>query len=150
MYQELTISFQRHLATSHPDLLAQLQDEGELGTWLTEKIDAVIPIAKQLRMQNTPAFIIMETCMHELVKQLPVSRFNYISSVLEEEFEADYFRLSEMGVLTYEVLNMMEACAPVLDAMAFSADNEDNPNIHYAVTGALKDYLDSKQVSMKM
>lgn len=88
--------------------------------------------------------------MHELVKQLPVSRFNYISSVLEEEFEADYFRLSEMGVLTYEVLNMMEACAPVLDAMAFSADNEDNPNIHYAVTGALKDYLDSKQVSMKM
>lgn len=150
MYQELTISFQKHLAQNHPELLIQLQEEGRLTDWLTEKVDTVRPLVKQLRSIHEPDYLIHERCMHELVSQLPLSRFNYVVAVLEEEFEADYFRYAEMGVLTYEVLNMLEVCAGVFDTMGFTAETEDNRDLYYAITGTVKEYLDSAMREKKM
>lgn len=150
MYQALAISFQQHLWKNHPDLLIQLQEEGLWADWLTEKVELVMPLVKKLRSSHEPEYLIHERCMHELVSQLPLSRFNYVAAVLEEEFEADYFRFVEIGILTYEVLNMLEACAGVFETIGFTAETEDNRDLYYAITGMVQQYLDSTLREKKM
>ena len=150
MHKELTISLQKHLVQNHPDLLIELQEQGQLDVWLTEKAGSVMSLARQLHKQALPWFYIHEKCIQQLAEGLPPSRFNYISALLEEEFEEEYFRLSEMGVMVYEVLNMMEACEGVFESNGFSAGNEDSLELYYAVTGVVKEYFDSKNVRVKM
>jgi hypothetical protein len=89
--------------------------------------------------------IIEERCMAELTRELRPSKFNLLTSILEEEFETDYYRFQENGILPYEVLNVIEVCKPVFETFGFSDENEHDKHLRYAITGAIKDYLENKQ-----
>ena len=87
--------------------------------------------------------------MNELTKDLRPSKFNYLTSILEEEFETDYNRLQESGILTYEVINLIEVCRPEFEALGFTVESEDNQHLRYVIIGAIKEYLETKQVKEK-
>ena len=70
--------------------------------------------------------------------------FNYISSVLEEEFEMLYWEYREAGVLQFELINMLTYCQPVFDELKFSEENE-NRFLRYAIIGTVGDYLDNSE-----
>lgn len=69
---------------------------------------------------------------------------NYISSVLEEEFETLYWQYREAGVLQCELINMLIYCLPVFDELNFNAENE-NRFFRYAIIGSVCDYLDNSE-----
>ena len=83
--------------------------------------------------------------MDELTKVLCPSKFNYLISILEEEFAPTYYRLKESGLLTYELMNLIGSCTPVFETFGFSLGNENNRYLRYAITGAVKEYLENKQ-----
>ncbi len=69
------------------------------------------------------------------------TRYDYLSSVLEEEFEEAYLRFSGSGILTYELINLSAACTDVFEHFGFP-ENEDSRMLRYAVIGTVAEYLE--------
>ena len=143
MQEVLFEKLHQYIAENNPDLLIALQEKGNVSGYLREKIAEIDLLVNELLAVGTPAYIIEERCMDELTKELRPSKFNYLISVLEEEFEVDYFKLKRSGLLTYEVINLIENCKPVFETFDFTLENE-NRYLRYAIIGAVKEYLENK------
>ncbi len=144
MQEVLIEKLHQYITNNNPDLLIALQHEGGVSNYLKEKVEAIDPLLIELLAENTPAYLIEERCMAELTKELRPSKFNYLTSILEEEFEANYSWLKETGILNYEVINLIEVCKPVFETFGFSEENENDKYLRYAITGAIKEYLEKK------
>jgi hypothetical protein len=145
MQEVLIAKLHQYITDNNPDLLITLQQEGSVSSYLREKVAAIDLLVNELLASGTPAYIIEERCMDELTKELRPSKYNYLISILEEEFEADYYRLKESGLLTYEAINILESCLPVFGTFGFIVENENDRHLHYAITGAVKEYFENKQ-----
>jgi hypothetical protein len=49
--------------------------------------------------------------------------------------------MKENGTLTYEVINIMEACKGIFSSFDFNNENETNRHLRYAIIGQVHDYL---------
>lgn len=145
MQEVLMEKLHRYMVNNNPDLLIRLQQDKAVSTYLKDKVAAVDVLAHELLSVGTPAYLIEERCMDELTKELRPSKFNYLSNVLEEEFTHVYYQLVEAGLLTYEIINLIERCTPVFETIGFTVENEDDHYLRYAVTGIINEYLQSKQ-----
>lgn len=145
MQEVLIEKLHQYMANNNPDLLIALQQEGSVSSYLKDKVAAIDLLLNELLTINIPAYIIEERCMDELTKELRPSKFNYLISILEEEFEPDYNRLKESGLLTYEVINLIGTCTPVFDTFGFAVENEADRHLRFAITGAVKEYFENKQ-----
>lgn len=136
-----------YIRDNNPDILFALEAEDKLRLWLYSKADSVQPLWQQMETDKQPAYIIEETCLTELTRELRPSRYNYILNLLEQEFENDYTILAKSGVLQHEVVNIFGYCDSVFNDLKFSEENEDNRFIRYAIGGAISEYLDSNRVN---
>ncbi len=119
----------------------QLEEDGKVTEYLFNKVSTVNALLQQ-KDKGQPAYIIEDACMDVLTQDLRPSRFNYICNILEEEFETTYQQLQDSGILKFEVINLLNECGSVFDDLNFSAANEDNQFLRYAITGTLKEYLE--------
>ena len=62
--------------------------------------------------------------------------YDYVKLVLEEEFTAIYLRFSNHGILHYELTNILELCATLVEGL-----NDDDRFLRYEVIGTIADYL---------
>jgi hypothetical protein len=129
---------------NNPDLILNLQQDFSLTDYLEQKVFNIQPLVSQLLAENKPGYIIEELCMAELTKDLRPSKFNYIRGVLEEEFDLDFLRIKESGLLTYEIINMISESETVFEMLGFTEDNEQNRMLHYAIAGTIRQYMESK------
>lgn len=136
-----------YIRDNNPDILFALEAEDKLRLWLYSKAESVESLWQQMEAEKQPAYIIEETCLNELTRELRPSRYNYILNLLEQEFENDYTILVKSGVLQHEVVNMIGYCDSVFNDLKFSEENEDNHFIRYAICGAISEYLDSNRVN---
>jgi hypothetical protein len=144
MQQVLIEKLHEYIIQNNVDLLIALQQHSQVSKYLKDKVDSVSLLIEELLSEDTPAYIIEERCMDVLTRDLRPSKFNYLITILEQEFEDDFTRLKENGILTYEVVNLIEACKPVFETLGFSEENEDDKHLHYAITSSVKEYLESK------
>ncbi len=135
-----------YIRENNPDILFALEAEDKLRLWLYAKVEAVQPLWLQMQNDNQPDYIIEETCLNELTKELRPSRYNYILNLLEQEFEKDHLLLVQSGLLQHEVINMVSCCDPIFNDLKFSEENEDNRFARYAIAGAISEYLESNRV----
>ncbi|MBS1526061.1 MAG: DUF1896 family protein [Bacteroidetes bacterium] len=130
-----------YIGENNPDLLLQLNKDCSLTGYLENKIAAIAPALEQWISDGKPAYILEELAMQRLTEDLLPSRYLYLKELLEEDFAASYASFRRIGVLTYELVNMVEYCRPVFDGWGFSVENEDNRQLRYAITGAMDEYL---------
>lgn len=130
-----------YIVHNNPDLLFKLQENQSVTAYLEEKVSGIRPMIDQLLTESNPSYVIEEQCLDVLTHNLRPSRYIYIRSVLEEDFPTDYARLLQAGTLTYEVINMLEACKDILDELQFSEENQEERHIRYAVIGQIHGYL---------
>ena len=133
----------RYIVENNPDLLLQLSSGQSVTAYLENKIAAITLVLQQWTTENKPGYIVEELAMQSLTADLVPSRYLYIKGILEEDFAASYEAFRRIGVLTYELVNMVEACSPVFDAWSFCLANEDDRQLSYAITGAIAEYLQS-------
>ena len=126
---------------NNPDLMFSLQEDYSVTRYLEEKVNAVMPMVDQLLGEGRPPYIIEELCLNAMTEELKPSRYQYISSVIEEEFNGDYVRMKENGTLTYEVVNLIETCKGIFSDFDFNSENEANRHLRYAIIGQVHDYL---------
>lgn len=139
----LTEKLRSYIIHNNPDIILRLQEDFSLTRYLEEKVFNVQPLLESLLAENKPQYIIEERCLHELTRDLRPSKFNYIRLLLEEEFEPDYARLKESG-MTYEIVNLIEVCEPVFEAVGFTEENESSRDLQSAVAGTIQQYLESQ------
>lgn len=129
-----------YIRENNPDLLFQLEEGRKVTEYLTDKISTVSALIKQTD-SGKPAYIIEEACMDVLTQDLRPSKFNYISNVLEEEFEDTYQQLQESRTFKIEVINVISFCQSVFEDLNFSEENEDNQFLRYAIIGTIEEYF---------
>lgn len=130
-----------YIVHNNPDLMLSLQEDYSVSRYLEEKVSAIMPKVAQLLSQEKPQYIIEELCLEDLTEDLKPSRYQYIRSVIEEEFNSDYLRMKENGTLTYEVVNLIEACKSIFIDFDFNNENVENRHLRYAIIGRVHDYL---------
>lgn len=126
---------------NNPDLMLRLQESHSVDQYLNEKVNMVSPMVDQLLSEGRPLYILEELCLDTMTEELKPSRYLYICSVMEEEFAGEYERMRENGTLTYEVVNLMEACKGIFSDFDFSSENEANRFLRYAIIGQVHEYL---------
>lgn len=136
-----------YIRDNNPDILFALEAEDKLRVWLYDKVSTAGSLIKQLKNSRQPEYIIVETCLEEITKELRPSRYNYVLNILETEFETDYKLLFQSGLLRHEVVNMINYCNSTFDDLRFAEENKDNQFIRYAITGAVSEYLESNRVN---
>jgi hypothetical protein len=130
-----------YIIHNNPDLMFTLQEEYGVSDYLNEKMNGVKSLIEDMLSEGTPQYIIEEICLNVLTEDLKPSRFIYLRSLFEQEFEQTYIQFSESGILTYEVINIMESCREVFETIGFTNENEDNPTLRNALIGQIADYL---------
>ena len=130
-----------YIVHNNPELMLSLQESCSVTRYLEEKVNAVMPMAAQLLDEARPQYIIEELCFNDMTEELKPSRYQYVRSIIEEEFNADYERMKENGTLTYEVVNLIEACKGIFNNFKFNSENEANRHLRYAIIGQVHDYL---------
>jgi hypothetical protein len=136
-----------YIVHNNPDLLFKLQEEYSVAQYLEEKVSNVMPILIRLLSEEKPQYVIEELCLNAMTEELRPSRFLFVQSVLAEEFDSDHQRLKVEGRLTYEVLNMLDACKAIFDELGLSEENKQDGKIYYAVCKQIGDYL--KKINCK-
>jgi hypothetical protein len=141
MQQTLINKLYEYARENNPDLLFQLEEDGKVTEYLSDKINTVSALINQMN-NGEPAYIIEDACMDVLTQDLRPSRFNYVSNLLQEELESTYNQLQESGTLKLEVINLINQCQTVFDDLNFSEENEDNQFLRYAIIGTISEYLE--------
>lgn len=130
-----------YMILNNPDLIIWLQDENKIAQYMDEKVSAVMPVVSRLQSEGCPQYITEEICLDELTEDLRPSRFNYINGLLEEEFEIDYANLLEEGVLTYEVINMIEQSKQIFEKFEIQGSDEENEELKKNIIPVIQHYL---------
>ena len=133
-----------YIVHNNPDLMLNLQQDFAVTDYLVEKVNGIQFLTSQLLAENEPRYIIEALCMDELTKDLLPSKFNFIHNILENEFTQDFQRLNESGLVTYEILNLISESETVFETLRFTEDNEQNQMLSYAITGTIRQYMESK------
>ncbi len=141
MQSMLTEKLWAYIVHNNPDLMLSLQEDYSVTRYLENRVAAVMPMAAQFLSEEKPQYIIEELCLQAMTEDLKPSRYQYIRSVIEEEFNNDYLRMKENGTLTYEVVNLIEACKSIFSDFDFNNENEANRHLRYAIIGQVHDYL---------
>lgn len=144
MQDTLINKLHAYIRQNNPDMLMALEEESSVTKYLTDKTSAVDSIAAQLQSEGNPPYIIETICMEILTEDLRPSRFNYICTVLEEDFENTYQQLQSSGALIPEAINMMGECKPVFEQVGFKEENENSRQLRYAITGTISEYLNKQ------
>lgn len=130
-----------YIIHNNPDLMFTLQEDYSVLDYLNEKINGIKSILDDMLSDGTPQYIIEEICLNVLTEDLKPSRFLYIRSLLSEEFVKTYAGFQESGILTYEVINLMESCKPIFETIGFTKENEEDSTLRNALIGQIADYL---------
>ena len=132
-----------YIVHNNPDLMLNLQQDFSVTHYLEEKMNGIQPLTSQLLAENKPGYIIEELCMAELTKDLRPSKFNFICDILEEEYEQDFQRIKESGLLIYEIVNLISESETVFETLGFTEINEQDQMLLYAIAGTIRQYMES-------
>lgn len=130
------------ISDNNPDLLLQLEADGQLTNFLTTKIEGVSAL---LESEAQPTYALEEACIDVMTADLLPSKYNFVCAVLEEEFEEWYWQLQSSGLLKFEAVNILAHSQPVFDAMHFGEATEGNRLLHYAIAGTIAEYFEKSQ-----
>jgi hypothetical protein len=139
MQELLKIKLQDYLRQNRPDLLIALQQDGNTGIYLDDKMESLDGLPERLLNEGRPPYIIIDLCMSALTANLGDSRFQYLAELLDTDFlpMADNLRID--CLLTYEIINLLEECEPVFADMGF---NQEGLMLRYALIGTIQEYAE--------
>lgn len=130
-----------YIVDHNPELVLKLQEDFKVGAYVEDKATAVMGKVKQWLSDGVQTLEVEEMALSEMAAELRPSRYLYLKNVLEEEFEREAEAFAEAGVLTYELVNLIEHCKETFNTFQFSEENQDNRKLRYLIIADIADYL---------
>ncbi|MBN8836140.1 MAG: hypothetical protein J0I09_02695 [Sphingobacteriia bacterium] len=146
MLNEIKNHLLDYIRENNPDILFQLQQGDGLAQYINQKLNDAAELLERLKKEQQPGYLIEIICLKQITADLRPSKYNYIRTILSEEFEERYILMLEAGLLQYELVNMVSYCLPVFEDLRFSEETVDNKFTRYAITGMINEYLESNSV----
>ncbi len=143
MLNELRNKLLEYIRENNPDVLFQLEQEAGLTQYLNQKLNDVADLIERMKKERQPGYLIETMCLDQMTADLRPSKYNYICTILSEEFEEEYSKMVETGLLRYEAINMVTYCLPIFEDLRFSEETADNRFTRYAIAGMISEYLQS-------
>lgn len=140
LYEQLREKLLLYVQENNPDILLELEEQCRITGYLHDKMTTVEELLSNPETQ--PEYIVEERCMKILTGDLIPSKFNFICSILEEEFEKSFNELRSSGLLRFEAINLIMQCKPVFEELGFTTENEDDRHLRYNMIGAISEYLE--------
>ncbi|HEX5152859.1 MAG TPA: hypothetical protein VFW07_15515 [Parafilimonas sp.] len=137
----LTNKLHQYISENNPDLLVALEEKNETTLYLNNKLQHINGLLFELTQENKPEYIIEEVCMNALTKDLRPSKYIYVRNILEEDFKYAFYNFKRLGVLIYEIINIINFSEDIFKEFEFTEENEDSRVLRYAVTGIISEYL---------
>lgn len=97
MEKELKRKLLDYIRENNPDVLFQLEYEDGITLYLSQKLNGLTDLMKQLKDEGQPDYLIEMLCLEQMTSDLRPSKYNYICGILVEEFETVYTQLIAEG-----------------------------------------------------
>ncbi len=136
MQDLLHIKLQSYLAVHYPDMLLALREEGKEEAYIQAKVEGVSGEMETMFNTGTPAYMVEIHCMDVLIESLGPSRYDYIYNILEDEFEERLIAFENLGILLYEIINIIIDCGALLDDF-----DEDDRFLKYKIVDLIGEYF---------
>ncbi|MDR2272012.1 MAG: hypothetical protein LBF27_13995 [Sphingobacterium sp.] len=141
MYNNLREKLWAFIIQNNPDLMFTLKDGYSVSTYLDDKISKAMPLVMDLIASGKEGHAIEELALLELTRELRPSKYNYIKEVIAQDFPEHYHRFREAGVLTFECINIIEACNDLFVTFDFREDKTTDNRLRHAIIARIHDYL---------
>nr|WP_121269880.1 hypothetical protein [Pedobacter schmidteae] len=130
-----------HIEANHPELICRQSIEYSINDYLNDKIQMIEPLIAGYKDNGLTLTEIEKLCFNELIKVLGPSKAKYIQSLLQSDFHEDYDRFVALGVLKYELVNMVELCLETFEVFDFNDRNKEDHFLRNAVIAVIHAYL---------
>lgn len=141
MHSKLMEKLRAYILINNPELADWLHADYSMSQYLEDKVMAVMPLLQQLRAEGNPDHSIEELCLNAMTQDLRPSRFQYIREVMENEFPQEYRQLALKGVLTFEIIQILDLCTSVFEIYGFSQETKDSRFLRYAIIVVLHQHF---------
>ncbi|SFH37862.1 DUF1896 family protein [Pedobacter insulae] len=141
MKTALRTKLHQYIVDHNPELLLSLQEDFKVSNYINDKIEVVMPKVRQWLADGVQLHETQQRALKEMTSELRPSKYLFLNRILEEEFKDDFEKFTEAGVLTYELVNLIEVCRDTFTAFRFSEQNEDNRLLRYAIIADIANYL---------
>jgi hemoglobin-like flavoprotein len=142
MRKQLKEKLWASICSDHPDLMFALQQKRRVDSYLDQQVSSILSTAEKLTQNGLSQSAVLDICSKQLILDLGPSRYEYIVSVLSQEFESIYAGLKDSGLLIIEAVNLVRYCKPTFRSLGFSADTEDDKQMYLAITGMISEYFE--------
>lgn len=141
MYKNLKEKLWAFIIQNNPDLMFNLQEGYSVTTFLEDRVSKTMPLVMSWLEEGKEGYVIEELAIMEMTKELRPSRFNYIKDVLARDFPLENKKYAEAGVLTYECINMMEACTDLFSSFEYKDEMKVDNRMRHAIIARIHDYM---------
>lgn len=141
MHNHLKEKLKAYITINNPDLLLRLENDLALNGYLEERVSAAMPLILDLLAADKPGHAIEELALQQMTAELRPSRYNYILEILKDRFGSHYERLTEIGMLQYVTLELLERCQEVFDEHDFKERNKDSAWLQALIRAKIRDYF---------
>lgn len=141
MYNQLKERLWAYITENNPDLMFGLQDGYSVTNYLEDKVSKVMPLVMNLLEKGKEGHVIQELALNEMTRELRPSKFLYLKELLLREFPSEYLKYVEYGVLTYELLNLIELCKDVFETFCFGETTREDSYLRHAIIARVHEHL---------
>lgn len=141
MEAKLKQMLHQYIVAHNPELMLKSSQTFSLQNYIEDKVMQIMPRVDQWMQGERSIHEIEAFAMSEMTMDLRPSKFMYLKKVFEEEFPESFQEFSEKGVLTHELVSILETCDEVFQAHEFSDHNTNSNLLRHAVIIKLHNYL---------
>tara|TARA_R110002020_G_scaffold113688_1_gene261526 strand:+ start:13292 stop:13741 length:450 start_codon:yes stop_codon:yes gene_type:complete len=142
MEENLRQKLWAYIRDNSPEVMFDLQEDYSVGKYLDKKVNGIASRLEQWKKEGLPPADIETRALLELTVDLRPSKFHYIREILQTEFEEAYLEMEGNGTLAYQLLNLIDACKEIFEAIGFSEKNKEGRRLKYAIIGTIARYLE--------
>lgn len=134
----------RYVIENRPDLMISLNNRQGMSGFLKEKVEAIMPTAKNLLGLGMEDALAEEYCFNEITKDLRPSHYKYILNNLRKNFPDEYKRYTETGMLLQEIISLIDYTNEVFEVFCINDDHILNPGFEAALQHLIRNYFERK------
>jgi len=141
MQRILKERLQAYIIEHNPELVSGLRADLAMTQYLEDRVRSVMPLVLDLISEDQPGHVIEELALEQMTASLRPSKFDYLKTLLAEDFPEDHQRFKRHGVLTFETLNLLEHCYHIFEGFGFSQEHQHNPLLRHSIIARIQGYL---------
>lgn len=137
MKEKLTKLFIAYLAEHHPDMLYELKLKQELESFVKACLDGLDTDPDKMFKGGIPEHVIEEICLNQLAGLFGPSQYDYLISLLRDEFGYVLDNWKARDVLPSAAVALLENCRPLFEVFKFGQEDEDSQGLRDALIKAI-------------